>query len=671
MLELERRTRAPKRKPQPALEREADSMADRALSGGTAVAQPCACLSCDCPAFQPMHRGGAPLPGTFRTDMERAFGHDFGSVRVRTGPTATRQAAGRRAAAYAQNDDIVVQDRYFDPGHLAGRRLLAHELAHVVQQREGRAPAGVPQLQEFEVCPAAPTSHGEVQSLSDEDLQALLQSFNDYEQWGIPLGPEEHIAMGWILAELAQRHPDAADGQVERPAGAPLDQAVTYSLEDLGPADMLPDLEEGVVTEIDASEIPMGTPIATSWEPPLAGSPVAAGGLWGNRLVNQHLMTAGFQAADDVAVGMVAYPNVATMRGFPGNLANAQSPIGFGHTMVYVRSGGQIVSMASYAPESLVAAGVDAYRPVVGGTSRGVTPAIIQHLDPQSFPLSVPGTHGFPHTGATTIEWPVSADVARRVVGELDGASPPAGSSYLAYAERVCTGQNCVGWALDTLEPHLGGPIGLEGQSPVRHASGENTVRQGQVQRFLAEALEHQRTSGASGTAPASVPHAGGPIVAQMPRRLQVIKWGGRVFIVGGVVWSAYNVATAEEGHWDNQLARELGGFAGGFALGAAAGLICGPGAPVCSFVAGVGLGVVGGFLGSELAGRTYDYFERWAEEGPSAGVMAFPHPLMVPLDIALDFEGQDPEGARIVRRAYAGDLDALEYFIRAFSGAY
>jgi Domain of unknown function (DUF4157) len=79
-------------------------------------------------------------PG-LRTTLEARFGQDFESVRIYTGPAATSLAAAHRAKALTIGDDIVLRDGYA-PSTEAGRRSLAHELAHVVQQRRSGPAAG-------------------------------------------------------------------------------------------------------------------------------------------------------------------------------------------------------------------------------------------------------------------------------------------------------------------------------------------------------------------------------------------------------------------------------------------------------------------------------------------------------------------------------------------------
>ncbi|HEV3468483.1 MAG TPA: DUF4157 domain-containing protein [Pyrinomonadaceae bacterium] len=87
---------------------------------------------------------GRPLDGGVRSRMESAFGHDFSRVRVRADGHAAALAAGLHARAFTVGSDIAFGAGQYHPGTPAGDRLLAHELAHVVQQ-EGAASAHAPQ----------------------------------------------------------------------------------------------------------------------------------------------------------------------------------------------------------------------------------------------------------------------------------------------------------------------------------------------------------------------------------------------------------------------------------------------------------------------------------------------------------------------------------------------
>lgn len=78
---------------------------------------------------------GQPLPSSERTFFEPRFGHDFSRVRVHTGLQAAAAARAVRARAFTTGQDIVFGAGQYTSGTSTGRRLLAHELTHVVQQR--------------------------------------------------------------------------------------------------------------------------------------------------------------------------------------------------------------------------------------------------------------------------------------------------------------------------------------------------------------------------------------------------------------------------------------------------------------------------------------------------------------------------------------------------------
>lgn len=67
--------------------------------------------------------------------MESRFGAEFGSVRIHTDTQSTRSARAIGARAYTVGSNIVFDHNFYAPGSDQGRRLLAHELVHVLQQR--------------------------------------------------------------------------------------------------------------------------------------------------------------------------------------------------------------------------------------------------------------------------------------------------------------------------------------------------------------------------------------------------------------------------------------------------------------------------------------------------------------------------------------------------------
>ena len=146
-------------------EREADQVADRVMRMPERVA-PEACPACaeggsTCPKCEGeqtvrIQRKNAPAPGAIgasvpntivrnlgpgallnnaaRTFFESRFGYDFSDVRIHAGAEAARSAEAINSLAFTYDRDIVFGHGQFDPISINGRRLIAHELAHVVQQ---------------------------------------------------------------------------------------------------------------------------------------------------------------------------------------------------------------------------------------------------------------------------------------------------------------------------------------------------------------------------------------------------------------------------------------------------------------------------------------------------------------------------------------------------------
>ena len=83
---------------------------------------------------------GQPLPPNERAFMESRFGHSFGGVRIHTSGDAGALASAIAARAFTLGRDVVFGAGEYHPGSSAGRRLLAHELTHVVQQGATPAP---------------------------------------------------------------------------------------------------------------------------------------------------------------------------------------------------------------------------------------------------------------------------------------------------------------------------------------------------------------------------------------------------------------------------------------------------------------------------------------------------------------------------------------------------
>jgi hypothetical protein len=113
-----------------------------------------------------LRASGQPLAPATRVALEPRFGHDFSRVRVHTDAQAAASARSVNALAYTVGSHVAFGSGQYAPGTLAGDRLIAHELAHVVQQRN--APAGV----QAKLAIDAPQSSAEQQA--DQAAQTAL-----------------------------------------------------------------------------------------------------------------------------------------------------------------------------------------------------------------------------------------------------------------------------------------------------------------------------------------------------------------------------------------------------------------------------------------------------------------------------------------------------------------
>lgn len=148
--------------PQDASELRAERLADEVMSpspcSGCAPAAPCTSCSpgimraaetaapapADSYAAVPGLSSGRPLDTQARGFFEPRFGADLGAVRIHNSAGDGQLARALSARAFTVGNDIVFAPGRYEPGTPGGRRLLAHELAHVVDGSAGRMIARTP-----------------------------------------------------------------------------------------------------------------------------------------------------------------------------------------------------------------------------------------------------------------------------------------------------------------------------------------------------------------------------------------------------------------------------------------------------------------------------------------------------------------------------------------------
>jgi hypothetical protein len=124
---------------------------------------------------------GRPLEPALRHDMERRFGHDFSRVRVHLGGAAEQSAGDMNANAYTMGHDIAFAAGRYAPGTHKGRRLIAHELAHVVQQ--SRAGVGERQIRRqpaSSTMPTTPMPGGATRPATPEERRDFAQDAAEF-----------------------------------------------------------------------------------------------------------------------------------------------------------------------------------------------------------------------------------------------------------------------------------------------------------------------------------------------------------------------------------------------------------------------------------------------------------------------------------------------------------
>ncbi len=129
---------------------------------------------------------GQPLEPAARAFMEPRFGHDFSRVRIHSDAHAATSARNVGALAYTVGSHVVFGSGHYAPHSGAGLRLLAHELAHVVQQtgaQPGSALQTAPVLQRQSPSPAAPASATATAPCTPKQRRAIREAGRELRKW--------------------------------------------------------------------------------------------------------------------------------------------------------------------------------------------------------------------------------------------------------------------------------------------------------------------------------------------------------------------------------------------------------------------------------------------------------------------------------------------------------
>src|SRR5574341_280119 len=118
-------------------EDEEETIHTKETSGGTPTLSPSVENDLDS-----LRGGGQPLSPSVRAFFEPRFGYDFSGVQVHTNGRAAETAQRVNARAFTVGLNVVLGSGEYTPGTIEGKKLLAHELTHVVQQSPAHSRMG-------------------------------------------------------------------------------------------------------------------------------------------------------------------------------------------------------------------------------------------------------------------------------------------------------------------------------------------------------------------------------------------------------------------------------------------------------------------------------------------------------------------------------------------------
>lgn len=129
------------------LERQADEATERALHGEVNASR--VLTPTPAAAFIQPESASESLPGDVRQAAEVAFGADLSAVRIHRDSPAWNAAREHGAMAFTAGNHIYFNERQYEPSGASGKRLLYHELAHVLQQTGRRESTTLIRAQEL------------------------------------------------------------------------------------------------------------------------------------------------------------------------------------------------------------------------------------------------------------------------------------------------------------------------------------------------------------------------------------------------------------------------------------------------------------------------------------------------------------------------------------------
>ena len=184
----------------------------------------------------PSMASARPLDSGVRQRMEDGFGHDFGAVRVHDHPAAHQSARDAGALAYTSGNDIVFGAGRYQPNTPSGDALLAHELAHTIQQAGVQAKADGPLPASADRAAAAVVAGGRAPPLSRVRAPAIQKADPATPPAPVSVPAATPAAAGTTTAPAQPAAPVTAAPATNTPAGPPVNLPAGMTLIEEAPS---------------------------------------------------------------------------------------------------------------------------------------------------------------------------------------------------------------------------------------------------------------------------------------------------------------------------------------------------------------------------------------------------------------------------------------------------
>jgi hypothetical protein len=209
---------------------------------------------------------GRPLDDSTLDRMESRFGESFTDVRIHTGNRAADAADGLHSRAFTVGNDIVFAEGEYAPDNTEGQRLLAHELAHVIQQRHpGGSGSGERETENDAHDAATQVIGGSTPVIRTQAAHGTVQRFGERE---LP------VAFIFLLNNVWQVEVDGANVVAFQAEAADQPSAKAWETSDNICYVVVPGYSPWVTSNGRWTEVRIGRPPLTSPAPKKAPDPI-------------------------------------------------------------------------------------------------------------------------------------------------------------------------------------------------------------------------------------------------------------------------------------------------------------------------------------------------------------------------------------------------------------